>query len=90
MQLKTGNYFIDIAMTKTANDGSLGNKSSCNSAKPKPPVAADPMVWEDDMLVMTYHDNSFTEERNDGKLSRSVWSSGGGDSSPTLIIRVKD
>lgn len=23
---------------KTANDGSLGNKSSCNSAKPKPPV----------------------------------------------------
>jgi len=27
---------------KTALDGSLGNKSSCNSAKPKPPVESNP------------------------------------------------
>lgn len=40
--------------TKTANDGSLGNKSSCNSAKPKPPVEPNSWVWENDMLVMTY------------------------------------
>jgi RNA-directed DNA polymerase len=40
--------------TKTANDGSLGNKSSCNSAKPKPPVEPSLWVWENDMLVMTY------------------------------------
>lgn len=39
---------------KTANDGSLGNKSSCNSAKPKPPVESNLWVWENDMLVMTY------------------------------------
>ena len=39
---------------KTASDGSLGNKSSCNSAKPKPPVDPNPWVWIDDMLVMTY------------------------------------
>ncbi|NEP03342.1 MAG: DNA polymerase [Symploca sp. SIO2E9] len=39
---------------KTAHDGSLGNKSSCNSAKPKPPVQPSPWVWENDMLVMTY------------------------------------
>ena len=38
---------------KTANDGSLGNKSSCNSAKPKPSVELDNYVWENDMLVMT-------------------------------------
>ncbi|MEG4091631.1 group II intron reverse transcriptase/maturase [Microcoleus sp. Pol12B4] len=40
--------------TKTANDGSLGNKSSCKSAKPKPPVEPSLWVWENDMLVMTY------------------------------------
>jgi RNA-directed DNA polymerase len=40
--------------TKTANDGSLGNKSSCKSAKPKPPVEPNLWVWENDMLVMTY------------------------------------
>ncbi len=40
--------------TKTANDGSLGNKSSCKSAKPKPPVEPNSWVWENDMLVMTY------------------------------------
>ena len=40
--------------TKTANDGSLGNKSSCNSAKPKPPVEPNFWVWDNDMLVMTY------------------------------------
>ncbi|NES20433.1 MAG: group II intron reverse transcriptase/maturase [Symploca sp. SIO3E6] len=39
---------------KTATDGSLGNKSSCNSAKPKPPVKSNLWVWENDMLVMTY------------------------------------
>ncbi|NET51748.1 MAG: group II intron reverse transcriptase/maturase [Merismopedia sp. SIO2A8] len=39
---------------KTAHDGSLGNKSSCNSAKPKPPVEPSLWVWENDMLVMTY------------------------------------
>ena len=37
---------------KTANDGSLGTKSSCNSAKPKPPVA--PNNGENDTLVMTF------------------------------------
>ena len=40
--------------TKTANDGSLGNKSSCKSAKPKPPVEPSLWAWENDMLVMTY------------------------------------
>lgn len=40
--------------TKTANDGSLGNKSSCKSAKPKPPVEPSLWVWENDMLVTTY------------------------------------
>jgi RNA-directed DNA polymerase len=39
---------------KTAKDGSLGNKSSCKSAKPKPPVEPDFWVWENDMLVTTY------------------------------------
>ncbi len=39
---------------KTTLDGSLGNKSSCNSAKPKPPVELSNYVWKDDMLVMTY------------------------------------
>lgn len=29
--------------TKTANDGSLGNKSTCNSGKPKPQVKSEPM-----------------------------------------------
>ncbi len=28
--------------TKTAKDGSLGNKSTCNSGKPKPPVKSEP------------------------------------------------
>jgi len=40
--------------TKTVSDGSLGNKSSCKSAKPKPPVEPNSWVWENDMLVMTY------------------------------------
>jgi RNA-directed DNA polymerase len=40
--------------TKTVTDGSLGNKSSCKSAKPKPPVEPNSWVWENDMLVMTY------------------------------------
>lgn len=40
--------------TKTVNDGSLGNKSSCKSAKPKPPVEPNSLVWENDMLVTTY------------------------------------
>ena len=40
--------------TKTVNDGSFGNKSSCNSAKPKPPVEPNSWVWENDMLVMTF------------------------------------
>jgi RNA-directed DNA polymerase len=39
---------------KTASDGSLGNKSGCNSTKPKPPVEPEPWFWQDDMLVMTY------------------------------------
>lgn len=39
---------------KTAIDGSLGNKSGCNSAKPKPPVIPDNFRWVDDMLAMTY------------------------------------
>jgi RNA-directed DNA polymerase len=38
---------------KTARD-SLGNKSGCNSAKPKPPVASDNYFWENDMLVMMH------------------------------------
>jgi len=37
---------------KTAIDGSLGTKSSCNSAEPKPPVQPD--GGEDDTLVMTF------------------------------------
>ncbi len=37
---------------KTATDGSLGTKSSCNSAKPKPPV--EPNNGVDDTLVMTF------------------------------------
>jgi len=45
MQLKTGNYFIDIAMTKMPTTAVLVTNLA-NSAKPKPPVAAaDPMVW---------------------------------------------
>lgn len=39
---------------KTNFDGSLGNKSSCNSAKPKPPVKSDSWIWIHDMLVTTY------------------------------------
>lgn len=39
---------------KTASDGSLGNKSGCNSTKPKPPVFPENYRWVDDMLVMTY------------------------------------
>jgi RNA-directed DNA polymerase len=38
---------------KTANDGSLGNKSDCNSVKPKPPVKQESWFWQDDMLVTT-------------------------------------
>lgn len=40
--------------TKTASDGSSGNKSNCNSVKPKPPVEPDHWVWIDDMLVTTF------------------------------------
>ncbi|NEO97755.1 MAG: group II intron reverse transcriptase/maturase [Symploca sp. SIO2E9] len=39
--------------TKTANDSSLGTKSGCNSAKPKPPIKPE-WFWIDDMLVMRY------------------------------------
>lgn len=39
--------------TKTATDGSRGTKSSCNSAKPKPPSQPE-WFWEEDMLVMRY------------------------------------
>lgn len=38
---------------KTANDGSLGNQSDCNSVKPKPPVIPENYRWVDDMLVVT-------------------------------------
>jgi RNA-directed DNA polymerase len=38
---------------KTANDGSLGTKSDCNSVKPKPPVKTESWFWQDDMLVTT-------------------------------------
>ncbi len=40
--------------TKTVSDGSSGNKSNCNSVKPKPRVELDHWVWIDDMLVTTY------------------------------------
>ncbi len=36
--------------SKTAKDGSYGNKSGCNSAKPKP---LESFLWIDDMLVAT-------------------------------------
>jgi RNA-directed DNA polymerase len=39
--------------TKTASDGSSGNKSTCNSGKPKPPSIPESYSWEDDMLVTT-------------------------------------
>jgi RNA-directed DNA polymerase len=39
--------------TKTASDGSLGNKSNCKSVKPKPPVESESRFWQDDMLVTT-------------------------------------
>ncbi|WP_231943073.1 HNH endonuclease [Calothrix sp. NIES-3974] len=39
---------------KTATDGSLGNKSSCNSANPKPLIDLNNYIWVNDMLVMTY------------------------------------
>ncbi|WP_339381186.1 HNH endonuclease [Brasilonema sp. UFV-L1] len=39
---------------KTANDGSLGNQSDCNSVKPKPPVIPEDYRWVDDMLVVIY------------------------------------
>jgi RNA-directed DNA polymerase len=39
---------------KTSTDGSFGNKSSCNSAKPKPPIEPGKYIWENDMLVMTF------------------------------------
>ena len=40
--------------TKTASDGSSGNKSNCNSVKPKPPVEPNHWIWIDDMLVTTF------------------------------------
>jgi RNA-directed DNA polymerase len=40
--------------TKTASDGSSGNKSNCNSVKPKPPVESESWFWQDDMLVTTF------------------------------------
>jgi RNA-directed DNA polymerase len=39
--------------TKTVSDDISGNKSNCNSVKPKPPVELDHWVWIDDMLVTT-------------------------------------
>jgi len=39
--------------TKTATDGSSGNKSGCNRTEPKPPVNSE-WYWEDDMLAMRY------------------------------------
>ena len=39
--------------TKTASDGSSGNKSTCNSGKPKPPSMPESWFWIDDMLVTT-------------------------------------
>jgi RNA-directed DNA polymerase len=39
--------------TKTATDGSRGTKSSCKSAKPKPPSQPE-FLWIEDMLVMRY------------------------------------
>jgi len=38
---------------KTASDGSSGNKSTCNSGKPKPPSIPETYFWIDDMLVTT-------------------------------------
>lgn len=38
---------------KTATDGSLGTKSSCKSAKPKPPSHTE-WFWKEDMLVTRY------------------------------------
>jgi RNA-directed DNA polymerase len=37
---------------KTANDGSLGRKSDCNSVKPEPPIPEN-YIWIQDMLVTT-------------------------------------
>ncbi len=37
---------------KTAKDGSHGQKSGCNSTKPKP-LIPDNYIWEEDILVMT-------------------------------------
>lgn len=39
---------------KTTIDGSLGTKSGCNSAKPKPPLIPENYRWVDDMLVTMY------------------------------------
>jgi RNA-directed DNA polymerase len=39
--------------TKTANEGSHGTKSGCNSTKPKPPSTWK-WFWEKEMLVMRY------------------------------------
>jgi RNA-directed DNA polymerase len=39
---------------KTVSDGSSGNKSNCNSVKPKPPSIPENFFWQDDMLVTTY------------------------------------
>jgi RNA-directed DNA polymerase len=39
--------------TKTVADSSSGNKSNCNSVKPKPPVKSEHWFWQDDMLVTT-------------------------------------
>ena len=37
---------------KTANDGSLGTKSGCNSTEPKPPIPEN-YNWVEDILVTT-------------------------------------
>jgi RNA-directed DNA polymerase len=38
---------------KTATDGSMGTKSSCKNAKPKPPSHTE-WFWQEDMLVTRY------------------------------------
>jgi len=38
---------------KTATDGSMGTKSSCKNAKPKPPSHTE-WFWKEDMLVTRY------------------------------------
>ena len=53
---------------KTANDGSLGNKSGCNSAKPKPVKSGKRGTHEKSLI---------TEEPCDGKLSSTVLETSG-------------